>query len=328
MWRGLILGIAAGLLGACSGSGDLAPFAESRTPASLAERFYPPEGWAWGFVRIGEAPDQRYGVAAPNGVPRAEILILPDYGETAETWFETVRDLNHRGFAVWVLEGAGQGGSGVPWARATSAMCTVLRTRHRGGRGDGLRRHPGPAGGALDHSGPRRGRARRRADGARRTRRRRLGPRLPKAHAATSRPGHAIPGSGPPAPAGRRRMAPRHARRLCAQGRDPRPVARRRDTGLADGQSGSAHGRPQPSMAGGVRRRRRGGPRGPQAAERARPGGRGRSGVWLPEPQALFGDPPGRRWRGAGARARSGAWRLARCHRYLRPRRLAEDPKP
>lgn len=112
MWRGLIVGVAAGLLVACSGGGDLAPFAESRTPPSLGERFYPPEGWAWGFLRVGEAPAQRYGVAAPATVARAQILILPDYGETAETWFETVRDLNRRGYCVWILEGAGQGGSG------------------------------------------------------------------------------------------------------------------------------------------------------------------------------------------------------------------------
>ncbi|MBA3811568.1 MAG: alpha/beta hydrolase [Caulobacteraceae bacterium] len=113
MWRGLILGIlAAGLAVACSGGGGLAPFAESRTPPSLGERFYPPEGWAWGFLRVGEAPAQRYGVAAPATVARAQILILPDYGETAETWFETARDLGRRGYCVWVLEGAGQGGSG------------------------------------------------------------------------------------------------------------------------------------------------------------------------------------------------------------------------
>lgn len=112
MWRGLIVGIATALAVGCSGGGDLAPFAESRTPASLGERFYPPEGWAWGFVRVGGAPAQRYGVAAPAGAAKAQILILTDYGETAETWFETVRDLNQRGYCVWVLEGAGQGGSG------------------------------------------------------------------------------------------------------------------------------------------------------------------------------------------------------------------------
>lgn len=61
---------------------------------------------------MGKAPAQRYGVAAATGVAKAQLLILPDYGESAETWFETVRDLTGAGYTVWVLEGVGQGGSG------------------------------------------------------------------------------------------------------------------------------------------------------------------------------------------------------------------------
>ena len=87
-------------------------FADSSAPPGFPERFYPPENWAWGFVQIGDAPAQRYGVAAPPVVARADVLILPDYGESAETWFETARDLTASGYAVWVLEGVGQGGSG------------------------------------------------------------------------------------------------------------------------------------------------------------------------------------------------------------------------
>jgi lysophospholipase len=84
---------------------------DSRAPPELAQRFYPPEGWAWGLVQAGRLPAQRYGVSAPPVVPRAEIVILPGSGESAETWFETARDLNARGATVWVLDRAGQGGS-------------------------------------------------------------------------------------------------------------------------------------------------------------------------------------------------------------------------
>ena len=98
-------------LAAC-GPGSRDPFADSRPPAGLAERFYPPENWAWGLIQVGDAPAQRYGVAAPAVTPRADVLILPGYGESAETWFETARDLGQSGYAVWVLEGVGQGGSG------------------------------------------------------------------------------------------------------------------------------------------------------------------------------------------------------------------------
>ncbi len=86
-------------------------FADSRPPPDLAERFYPPENWAWGELQPAGGSVQRYGVSAPAVYSRADVLILPDYGESAETWFETARDLNAAGYTVWVLEGVGQGGS-------------------------------------------------------------------------------------------------------------------------------------------------------------------------------------------------------------------------
>ena len=90
---------------------DRSVFVDSRTPPDLAERFYPPEGWAWGLIAAGDGPVQRYGVDAPDATPRGQVLILIDYGESAETWFETVRDLEAAGLTVWVLEGVGEGGS-------------------------------------------------------------------------------------------------------------------------------------------------------------------------------------------------------------------------
>ena len=112
MFRALALVVLTIGLAACGDRSDRAPFAESRVPPSLAGRFFPPEGWAWGYVQSGAAPPLRYGVAAPRGVPRAQLLIVVGAGETAEAWFETVRQLNEAGFTVWVLERAGQAGSG------------------------------------------------------------------------------------------------------------------------------------------------------------------------------------------------------------------------
>lgn len=102
---------------ACGDGGARAPFAESRTPPALGSRFYPPQGWAWGYVRSDEGLVQRYGVAAPPVASRATMLILTGYGESAEAWFETVSDLTAQGFTVWLLERQGQGGSerGTPW---------------------------------------------------------------------------------------------------------------------------------------------------------------------------------------------------------------------
>ena len=100
------------VLAACSRDGALGPFAESQTPPALTPRFYPPEGWAWGFIGVGDKPVQRYGVGSTRRVPTATIVVVPGYGETAEMWFETASDLIEDGYTVWILDRAGQGGSG------------------------------------------------------------------------------------------------------------------------------------------------------------------------------------------------------------------------
>jgi len=99
----------------CAGCGPQAagdPFTDSRIPPALEQRFLPPEGWAWGLIRIGDEPPIRYGVAAPPVRPRGDVLIACGYGESAEAWFETARALVAQGYAVWIVDGAGQGGSG------------------------------------------------------------------------------------------------------------------------------------------------------------------------------------------------------------------------
>lgn len=111
MVRRLVLAASLFLLAACGGGDGRAVFVESRIPPALSPRFWPPEGWAWGVIAVGEAPAQRYGVSSTAGAPAANILILAGYGESAEAWFETARDLNARGYGVWVLERTGQGGS-------------------------------------------------------------------------------------------------------------------------------------------------------------------------------------------------------------------------
>ena len=84
---------------------------EIRIPPTLPDRFYPPQGWARGRLEVEGGAALRYGVAAPARAMKAQVLILPDAGEPAEVWFETVNDLTARGYGVWVLDGAGQGGA-------------------------------------------------------------------------------------------------------------------------------------------------------------------------------------------------------------------------
>ena len=107
------LALAALLLTACSPGEEREALEDSRPPPSLAERFQAPDGWAWGRLAPPEGPQLRYGVAAPAGqAARGDVLILPAYGEPAEVWFETSRDLMAAGWRVWTLERAGQGGAG------------------------------------------------------------------------------------------------------------------------------------------------------------------------------------------------------------------------
>lgn len=112
MIRTLRLVVALLLLAACDRPQARGPFVESRPPPGLATRRLPPEGWTWGLMQVGEDPPMRYGVASPAVVPHGDVVIAPGYGQTAEMWFETVRDLEDAGMTVWVIDRAGQGGSG------------------------------------------------------------------------------------------------------------------------------------------------------------------------------------------------------------------------
>lgn len=111
MRRRLVLAALLFILTGCGGADERGAFTDSRIPPALGPRFWAPEGWAWGLIGLGEAPVQRYGVSSTTIAPKASILILSGYGESAEAWFETARQLNADGFNVWVLERAGQGGS-------------------------------------------------------------------------------------------------------------------------------------------------------------------------------------------------------------------------
>jgi lysophospholipase len=87
------------------------PPADSHIPAGLQSRFYPPPGWTWGRLEIEDATI-RYGVGVQPKATRGAVLILPGYAEPAEAWFETASALIDDGYAVWIMDLAGQGGSG------------------------------------------------------------------------------------------------------------------------------------------------------------------------------------------------------------------------
>ena len=111
MMHRLMIGLFALCLCACQRDGKEAFVAPRLAPAAPS-RAWPPQGWAWGLLKIGDRPTLRYGVSTTANAPIGDVVILPNYGESAEWWFETARDLNGERYTVWVLDGDGQGGSG------------------------------------------------------------------------------------------------------------------------------------------------------------------------------------------------------------------------
>ncbi|MEI7932687.1 MAG: alpha/beta hydrolase, partial [Alphaproteobacteria bacterium] len=98
-------------LAACGPVRTAEPVANTQLPPHLSAKYWAPEGWGWGVLRVNGKPSLRYGVASPPGMSAGQIIIMTGYGETAEGWFETARFLVDKDYSVWVLEAAGQGGS-------------------------------------------------------------------------------------------------------------------------------------------------------------------------------------------------------------------------
>ena len=69
----------------------------------------------------------RYGVTSPAAVPAGHIIIVADWGEPAEIYFETVRDLTARGWTVWVMDAAADPAMGA--AALRSLIDTVIRPK-------------------------------------------------------------------------------------------------------------------------------------------------------------------------------------------------------
>ena len=78
---------------------------------TLAPQFREPAGWRWGNFRNAAGAKIRYGAIDPAGPARATVVGVPGFGGFAEQWFEVVRDLTVRGFAVRLMDWRGQGGS-------------------------------------------------------------------------------------------------------------------------------------------------------------------------------------------------------------------------
>ena len=78
---------------------------------TLPARFEEPAGFKWGSFKDAGGANIRYGSLQPQGESKGTIVLVSGFRETIEKYFEVMRDLTDRGFAVWMMDWHGQGGS-------------------------------------------------------------------------------------------------------------------------------------------------------------------------------------------------------------------------
>jgi len=78
---------------------------------SLPPRFEEPAGFKWGSFKDAEGANIRYGSIQPPGAPKGTVVLASGYREPIEKYFEVMRDLTEQGYAVWMMDWRGQGGS-------------------------------------------------------------------------------------------------------------------------------------------------------------------------------------------------------------------------
>ncbi len=77
----------------------------------LPARFEEPAGFTWGSFTDAGGANIRCGSMQPAGEPKGTIIIAGGFREPVEKYFEVMRDLTDKGFAVWMMDWHGQGGS-------------------------------------------------------------------------------------------------------------------------------------------------------------------------------------------------------------------------
>jgi lysophospholipase len=77
----------------------------------LPKNFTEPDNFQWGHFKNAKGADVRYGLAKAEGESKGTMVIGPGFRENGEKYFEVMRDMQKRGFDVYVMDWRGQGGS-------------------------------------------------------------------------------------------------------------------------------------------------------------------------------------------------------------------------
>lgn len=87
------------------------------------DRFFQPAGWEEKNFTAADGVTMRYGHARPPHLSDAEIkgtvIMTTGYGDYIESYYDTIHEYLGRGYDVWIMDWAGQGGSG---RRAAGAL--------------------------------------------------------------------------------------------------------------------------------------------------------------------------------------------------------------
>lgn len=75
------------------------------------ERFFQPDGWQEGSFTNRQGKKIRTGHATPQGACKGTVVITTGYADFTEAYFETIHNYLDRGYAVWMMDWAGHGGS-------------------------------------------------------------------------------------------------------------------------------------------------------------------------------------------------------------------------
>lgn len=75
------------------------------------DNFFQPDGWVESSFTARDGKHIRYGHVAAVGASKGTVVMTTGYADFIESFYETVHAYRDRGYDVWIMDWAGQGGS-------------------------------------------------------------------------------------------------------------------------------------------------------------------------------------------------------------------------
>lgn len=94
------------------------------------ERFFQPQGWQEKTFTAKDGASIRYAHLPAKGAAVGTVIITTGYADYVESYYETMQDYADRGYDVWIMDWAGQGGSSKRGAGALKAYGVEDHMQH------------------------------------------------------------------------------------------------------------------------------------------------------------------------------------------------------